>query len=156
MVRSSGPAARQLPLFIIACETISKEKRDTASGCMCGWIYASGSALPVLWYSGLDRLVNLIYAVRKASVSRPAKQYQRRSGIPNYQVDTPWAASVWQSGQTVDGIGNGESELFSKDWNIYFHNAGYNRYTWIYTIFYSKYIYCSYISKLWSRWNLKL
>ena len=28
-MRSSGPAARELSLFIIACETISGEKRDT-------------------------------------------------------------------------------------------------------------------------------
>ena len=28
MVRSSGPAARELPLFLIACETISGEKQD--------------------------------------------------------------------------------------------------------------------------------
>ena len=29
MVRSSGPAAGELPLFFIACKTISGEKRDT-------------------------------------------------------------------------------------------------------------------------------
>ena len=29
MVRSSGPAAKELPPFLIACETISAEKRDT-------------------------------------------------------------------------------------------------------------------------------
>ena len=29
MVRSSGPAAREFPLYFIACETISRNKRDT-------------------------------------------------------------------------------------------------------------------------------
>ena len=38
MVRSSGPAKREMPLFLITCETISGERRATvlSSGRVAG------------------------------------------------------------------------------------------------------------------------
>ena len=51
--RSSGPAARELPLFLIACETISGEKRNTE--------LSSGHSL---------RSVRGFFAVRKFAVRK--------------------------------------------------------------------------------------
>ena len=52
MVRSSGPEAKELPLLLIACETISGEKRDTELSRLSS---ARQSGRTGRWYGRLRR-----------------------------------------------------------------------------------------------------
>ena len=68
----------------------------------------------ILWTSGK----------RISAVSKSAKQYQKRNGIKNYQVNTPYRASTDNPAGRATGMGYSGNELFSKSCCYFYVGKG--------------------------------